>query len=1207
MSEPIIGSIGVAVVPNAEKFWADFKAKTAAGAEEAAPTVKIHPDVTDFDKAFAEIKARAAAASATVNVKADTSNAQFQMHLLADAIIALGPATVPIAGVLSGALLGLGPAAGAAVLGITGISNELKSGALIGTQFGSTLNDLGNQFRGLQHTAADGLLSGLQKSMVTLNPLIALLNTQIGFAAHQLGSAFAAALPGLLSILKQLNPLFTIFGNLLVSGANAFTHWAQTTTGVTQFVNYVKAELPQVGHFIGQLITLIGHLVEGFAPLGSTVITGLNVLIGAINAIPIGVLQTLIPLATAGYIAFRAYTGLAVVAASVTTFTAAVRGLGVVTTEAAIAARASELVETEAAAGKTRAITVAAQAQIAASRAVIAAKDAESAAVIAATEREQAALVAQAAFFTATNEEYAAASAVVIAAKNAEAAAVTAAADKEAAATAAAALVVTATAEAEAASIQVAGEKAAIGWAGFIPIVGAAAIGIGLLTSLLGGNASASKEAAAAQQSYATSVQKSTDALNADNIAQTTTNLSKAGAFTTLDTLVGKNKTLGLTYNDLTNAVNGNDTQFKSIITTLHGVADANFRYVRSAGGSDREYNSQGAAANTLIGILEKYHGAIVSQIATQKELNTANAQAQGITDQQAASGAALYGLIGDKGVAAYLAAKTAAQSLTDQTLQQMAAFQQENDAAGILQLTLDKLSGNNLGAAQAQNAFEQQLVNMAKHTSAADASLKGLSSSAIKNRGDLNNLVQSAEASAEAYGKQQQSSEAGRQKLITLRKEIIDNAVANGENRKTVTAYVNSILTIPKSVPPTKVTVDTAQALAAKKLLQDQIDALRQGKIPPIDINTDPAMGRLGAVITRIQTLRGEAATPISLEVSAGASSIGSQSKLLPFTGGRISGPGSGTSDSIPAMVSNGEFVVNAAQTAKHLDLLHAVNRGVQGFASGGPVGDIVTLTPSKASLSAAAKKAGAVKTDSLTVTADHGAAYAIAEVIRGNIPEVKRATAELSRAVNDAFQLKGVNAKLAGVQAELKQLTTDAVNLRASVEGTLSGSVDVTKYGDVGGLLDALGNQTGANSKFTSELNKLSKQGVNPMLLQKLAAAGPNAGLDTLAGASSAQIKQVNAAFGSYITSANAGGNAAYGDVFGSRIGADQKLVASLTSQQKAIGNNIDKLVSVVAKMTGRPVEIHLDGKVIASAVFKSKEFQGVLDGLTHALVYR
>jgi TP901 family phage tail tape measure protein len=54
--------------------------------------------------------------------------------------------------------------------------------------------------------------------------------------------------------------------------------------------------------------------------------------------------------------------------------------------------------------------------------------------------------------------------------------------------------------------------------------------------------------------------------------------------------------------------------------------------------------------------------------------------------------------------------------------------------------------------------------------------------------------------------------------------------------------------------------------------------------------------------------------------------------------SGGIISGPGTGTSDSIPAMVSNGEFVTNAKRTKQYLPLLQAIAEGkVPGFASPG------------------------------------------------------------------------------------------------------------------------------------------------------------------------------------------------------------------------------------------------------------------------------
>ncbi|MGZ2429582.1 phage tail length tape measure family protein [Rhizobium redzepovicii] len=64
---------------------------------------------------------------------------------------------------------------------------------------------------------------------------------------------------------------------------------------------------------------------------------------------------------------------------------------------------------------------------------------------------------------------------------------------------------------------------------------------------------------------------------------------------------------------------------------------------------------------------------------------------------------------------------------------------------------------------------------------------------------------------------------------------------------------------------------------------------------------------------------------------------------------GGHVTGPGGPTSDSVPAMLSNGEYVINAASTRRHRRLLDAINSGTIGhFAVGGVVAP--RLNPSSA-----------------------------------------------------------------------------------------------------------------------------------------------------------------------------------------------------------------------------------------------------------------
>jgi hypothetical protein len=56
--------------------------------------------------------------------------------------------------------------------------------------------------------------------------------------------------------------------------------------------------------------------------------------------------------------------------------------------------------------------------------------------------------------------------------------------------------------------------------------------------------------------------------------------------------------------------------------------------------------------------------------------------------------------------------------------------------------------------------------------------------------------------------------------------------------------------------------------------------------------------------------------------------------------TGGRVVGGGTGTSDSIAAMISNGEYIINAEATKANLGLLDAINYGkLPKFATGGLV----------------------------------------------------------------------------------------------------------------------------------------------------------------------------------------------------------------------------------------------------------------------------
>lgn len=107
-----------------------------------------------------------------------------------------------------------------------------------------------------------------------------------------------------------------------------------------------------------------------------------------------------------------------------------------------------------------------------------------------------------------------------------------------------------------------------------------------------------------------------------------------------------------------------------------------------------------------------------------------------------------------------------------------------------------------------------------------------------------------------------------------------------------------------------------------------------------------------VGAETSTVGTESSTVASETSTVASQDATIMNSNSNSLSgfATGGFISGPGSATSDSIPAMLSDGEYVINAASVKRYgTNFLNAVNDGtfarihpkVQKFADGGAVRD--------------------------------------------------------------------------------------------------------------------------------------------------------------------------------------------------------------------------------------------------------------------------
>lgn len=124
---------------------------------------------------------------------------------------------------------------------------------------------------------------------------------------------------------------------------------------------------------------------------------------------------------------------------------------------------------------------------------------------------------------------------------------------------------------------------------------------------------------------------------------------------------------------------------------------------------------------------------------------------------------------------------------------------------------------------------------------------------------------------------------------------------------------------------------------------------------------------------------------------------------------GGKLSGPGTGTSDSMLVRASTGEYIVNAKATKEHLALLEAINGGkLPAFATGGLLGGgIAPKAPSLPSVSNLPAGRSSKDTVSIILQDDSGRMASIAdqriETASGTIVNV--AVAQSSRAAPAAM----------------------------------------------------------------------------------------------------------------------------------------------------------------------------------------------------------
>jgi TP901 family phage tail tape measure protein len=147
---------------------------------------------------------------------------------------------------------------------------------------------------------------------------------------------------------------------------------------------------------------------------------------------------------------------------------------------------------------------------------------------------------------------------------------------------------------------------------------------------------------------------------------------------------------------------------------------------------------------------------------------------------------------------------------------------------------------------------------------------------------------------------------------------------------------------------------VDLNPSTAQDKIavLQTQIDNIQQGLVPTVDTDTLEGREKVAELQREIDQLKGKSVQvevqTVNTSTTPGQKHPGAKGNA---TGGKISGPGTGTSDSVLRRLSNGEYVSTAKSTSRNERALAAGNAGamltatfangrqVTGLAKGGKV----------------------------------------------------------------------------------------------------------------------------------------------------------------------------------------------------------------------------------------------------------------------------
>lgn len=588
------------------------------------------------------------------------------------------------------------------------------------------------------------------------------------------------------------------------------------------------------------------------------------------------------------------------------------------------------------------------------------------------------------------------------------------------------------------------------------------------------------------------------------------------------------------------------------------------------------------------------------------------------------------------------------------------AALEGQSKAADNLRNSIFALNDANRSAFDAETQFEQKIDDLTASFKENGATLDANTESGRKNRDAMSQAAAAHDemiASGVAAG---ESLESMVSKSSGLRSEMLSLAKSTGMSDAAAKKYVNTLLGTPDSVK-TMVKLERQDAVNGLKSVQSEIKktpgaksvkvstlsaaaiaaleavGLKTRRLPDgrteVYTKNGQALGSIGSVNRALNNLDGKTATTWTYNNTVNSVTTVHKNSFYKKPlfkrdggpvgyadggevhgypdGGAVYGPGTGTSDSILAAVSNGEWVIRAAMVAKYGDrFMAAINEGrlprsaaaamggVEGFAKGGKP---KKLTQAQKDRAAAQKEARRGLVSEVTLT-DMSilAGRSNAEVSSGlgkpasetaligtlNALQTAVAKSGFSSATNKRLQgqitasaralfkqrdaLDKVTKSLESARGKLDDLKGKFDSLKSSISGSLVEFGNVTKTGKWGTsaatIINQLQSDTTRTSQFAQQLEQLKAKGLNSAVLADIAQAGVTGGgmatAQSLLTATPAQLAEINKLQGLLTKSADAAGTTVANSMYGAGIKAAEGLVNGLESQQAAIEASMMKI---------------------------------------------